>query len=72
VVMAGGGIKGGQVYGSSDATGSEPKDNPVSVEDLGATILDRLGINPRKEYHSPNGRLFRLSNGGDPIRSPIV
>jgi hypothetical protein len=34
VVMAGGGIQGGQIYGSSDATGAEPKDNPVSVASL--------------------------------------
>jgi hypothetical protein len=72
VLMAGAGVKGGQVYGSSDATGSDPKDHPVSVEDLTATIYDRLGINPAKEYHSPSGRPVRLSNNGNPIRSPLV
>jgi hypothetical protein len=72
VLMAGAGVKGGQVYGSSDATGSDPKDNPVSVEDLTATIYDRLGVNPAKEYHAPNGRPVRLSNNGNPIRSPLV
>jgi hypothetical protein len=72
VLMAGAGIKGGQVYGSSDATGSDPKDHPVTMEDLAATIYDRLGINPAKEYHSPSGRPVRLSNNGNPIRSPLV
>ncbi len=72
VLLAGGGIQGGQVYGSSDASGAEPKDNPVSMEDLTATIYDRLGIDPTKEYHTPSGRPVRLSNGGKPLRSPLV
>jgi len=38
VLMAGGGIQGGQIYGSSDATGAEPKDNPVSVQQIIATM----------------------------------
>ena len=72
VLLAGAGIKGGQVYGSSDATGAEPKDNPTSIEDLVATIYDRLGMDPKKEYQAPNGRPIRLSNNGTPIRSPLV
>jgi hypothetical protein len=38
--MAGGGIEGGQIYGSSDATGSEPKDNPISLEKIVSTIAN--------------------------------
>ncbi len=38
VLLAGGGIPGGQIYGSSDATGAEPKDNPVSVAQILATL----------------------------------
>ncbi len=72
VLLAGAGIKGGQVYGSSDATGAEPKDNPTSIEDLTATIYDRLGIDPKKEYHAASGRPIRLSNNGTPVRSPLV
>lgn len=72
VLLGGAGIKGGQVYGSSDAAGSDPKDNPVSVEDLTATIYDRLGMDPTKEYHAPNGRPVRLSNNGTPVRGPLV
>jgi hypothetical protein len=41
VLMAGGGIQGGQIYGSSDATGAEPKDNPVSVQQIIASTLHR-------------------------------
>jgi hypothetical protein len=38
VIMAGGGIEGGRIYGSSDATGAEPKDNPVSIASILATL----------------------------------
>jgi hypothetical protein len=41
VLMAGGGIQGGQIYGSSDATGAEPKDNPMSVTQILAATLTR-------------------------------
>lgn len=44
VLMAGGGIQGGQVYGSSDAIGAEPKDNPVRVERIMATIREAAGM----------------------------
>ncbi len=71
-LLAGAGIKGGQAYGSSDSTGSEPKDNPTSMEDLVATVYDRLGVDPKKEYRAPSGRPIRLSNNGTPIRSPLV
>ncbi|MYB54673.1 MAG: DUF1501 domain-containing protein [Acidobacteriia bacterium] len=72
VVLAGAGVQGGQVYGSSDAVGGEPKDDPVSMEDLTATIYDRLGIDPDKEYHTPTNRPVRLANRGKPIRAPLV
>ncbi len=52
IVLAGGGIVGGQVYGATDADGRTVKDNPVSEGDLFATIYSALGINPRaKHYH---------------------
>ena len=41
--MAGGGIRGGQIYGSSDAIGAEPKDNPVSVARIMATMNCAMG-----------------------------
>ena len=47
IVLAGGGIKGGQVYGETDIDGKEVKDKPVSEGDLFATIYTALGINPR-------------------------
>jgi hypothetical protein len=69
VLLAGAGIAGGQAYGSSDAHAAEPRDNPVSVEDLYATIYDRLGIDPNMEYHTSTGRPVKLSNGGKPVRA---
>ena len=53
VVMAGGGIRGGQIYGSSDTNGSEPKDHPVSVTRIMATVGEitgkRTGAEPVRE-----------------------
>ncbi len=46
VVLAGGGIRGGQVIGSSDALGGEPNNRPVRAEQLAATIYYALGIGP--------------------------
>ncbi|MDE0125095.1 MAG: DUF1501 domain-containing protein [Bryobacterales bacterium] len=71
-VLAGAGVQGGQAYGSSDSVGGEPRDNPVSMEDLTATIYDRLGIDPDKEYHTPTNRPVRLANRGKPITSHLV
>ena len=61
--VAGAGIPGGHVHGSSDATASEVKDNPVTVEDFTATVYERLGIDYHKEYQTPIGRPVRLSAG---------
>lgn len=62
-LMAGAGIPGGHVHGSSDAIASEVKDNPVTVEDFSATVYDRLGIDYSQEYETPIGRPVRLSMG---------
>src|SRR5262249_18411805 len=50
IVLAGGGIQGGQVYGATDAEGKGVKDNPVTEGDLFATIYTALGINPRVKH----------------------
>src|SRR5665213_2923832 len=44
--MAGGGIRGGQIYGSSDRIGGEPRDNPVDAQTVIATIYQAMGIQP--------------------------
>ena len=63
LVMAGGGIQGGQVYGSSDSKGAVPHDRPCRPEDIHATIYDCLGISPRTEIHDVLDRPFPVSHG---------
>ena len=66
VVMAGGGVTGGAMYGSSDKIGAYPDLNPVTPGDLAATIFWRFGLDPPTELHDVNGRPFRLA-AGEPI-----
>jgi len=54
-IFAGGGVKGGQVIGSSDAIASEPKDRPVHASDIPATIFHALGIGPDATIPGPTG-----------------
>ena len=72
VVMAGGGIKQGIVYGSSNATASEPEDDPLTVEDWATTIYDRLGIVADKELMSPGDRPIEIVDGGKVRKALIV
>jgi uncharacterized protein (DUF1501 family) len=67
--IAGGGIKGGVVHGSSDIDGAEPHDNPVRVPDIHATVCHALGINPDKEVMTPLQRPMKLVDKGTPIKS---
>ncbi len=64
VVMAGGGIKQGIVHGSSNATASEPEDDPLTVEDWATTIYDRMGIVADKELMAPGARPIEIVDGG--------
>jgi uncharacterized protein (DUF1501 family) len=68
VVLAGGGIRGGQVIGVSDRIGAYPKSDPVTPADLHATIFTALGYDPHAiTYPSAEGRPLLLSEG-TPIR----
>jgi Protein of unknown function (DUF1501) len=68
VVLAGGGIKGGQVVGSSDAIGGAPVDRPVTPSHVAATVYKSLGIPIDTELKTPQGRVVRLvDHGFDPI-----
>lgn len=71
-VMAGGGIKRGLFYGTSDATGSEPADNPVEVHDWAATIYDLVGIDYNKPLMAPGDRPVKIVDGGKPIKDIMV
>jgi hypothetical protein len=72
VVLAGGGITRGQVYGSSDAFATAPEDNPLSVEDLATTVYDRLGIVADKELMAPGDRPMEIVDGGKVINEICV
>jgi hypothetical protein len=64
VILAGGGIRGGQVVGQSDATGAYPAVRPVKAADVHATVFAALGYDPHKtEFPSPDGRPMLLSYG---------
>jgi hypothetical protein len=65
--MAGGGVKGGTVIGSSDEDGYKPKDRPVAVPDLHATVCHALGIDGTKEVITPLQRPLKLVDGGKPV-----
>jgi uncharacterized protein (DUF1501 family) len=68
VVLAGGGIKGGMVYGASNATASEPDSDPVSPGDLATTMYHLLGIVADKELMAPGGRPIEIVDGGEVIK----
>jgi len=64
VAFAGGGFKKGLIYGSSDATGAEPDSNPLTVENMSATVFNQLGINPEKHLIAPGGRPAAIVKDG--------
>lgn len=63
-LMAGGGIKKGQVYGSSNATASEPEEDALGVQDWATTIYKCLGITADKELMAPGARPIEIVDGG--------
>ena len=64
VLLAGGGVKKGMVYGASDAIAAEPADNPLTVEDLATTVYHCLGIVADKELMAPGNRPAEIVDGG--------
>jgi hypothetical protein len=63
VLLAGGGIQGGAVYGASDKHAAFPQTDPVTPEDIAATIYDAMGLEPSSEIHDRFGRPLELSTG---------
>jgi hypothetical protein len=61
ILFAGAGVRGGQVVGSSDRTGSEPKDRPVSPEEVAATVYAALGIDSSTRLPGPDNRMIPLA-----------
>ncbi len=62
-VLAGGGVRGGQVHGASDRIGAYPAASPVTPADVAATVFWRFGIDPAAEVHDQIGRPFKLAEG---------
>jgi len=62
MLLAGGGIKGGTIYGATDELGWRAVENPVHVHDLHATMLNRLGFDHTKLTYQYSGRPFRLTD----------
>jgi hypothetical protein len=67
VLLAGGGVNGGSVFGASDKIGAYPDTDPVTPADLAATIFWRFGIDPATEIHDLGGRPYKLTEG-QPLR----
>ena len=68
MILAGGGIKGGQVLGESDATASGPKNDGFTPDDVAATFFHTLGIDHHKEYHTNTGRPVMIVRDGKVIQ----
>jgi uncharacterized protein (DUF1501 family) len=71
LVLAGGGVRGGQVLGATDAKGEAVKERSVTVPDLYATLLTAFGIEPAKVYRSPGGRPIKLADKGKAVQELI-
>ena len=72
VVLAGGGIKKGFAYGTSDATATEPEDDPLTVENLAFTVYDCLGINADKELMAPGNRPIEIVDDGNLVKELLA
>ncbi len=72
VMLAGGGIKGGTFYGTSNATASEPETDAVGPEDLATTVYHQLGIVADKELMAPGDRPIEICDGGKVIKGLLA
>ena len=66
-MLAGAGIRSGQVIGKTSPNGQEVIDRAVSVEDLFQTICSAMKIDADKELFTPGGRPLKIVDGGKPI-----
>jgi len=63
VCMSGGGLKGGQVVGATDDKAEAPTERPVTPEDIAATLYAALGLDIRRQFHTPSGRPVQVAQG---------
>lgn len=72
VVVSGGGFKRGYAHGTTQADGMAPATNPLSPDDLAATIFEQLGIDPHKELQTNNGRPMQIVRDGKPVEELLA
>ncbi|MCX6956034.1 MAG: DUF1501 domain-containing protein, partial [Verrucomicrobia bacterium] len=72
IALAGGGVKRGYVHGSSDATGGEPDNDPLSVEDYAATIFNQIGIDSNKTLMTAGGRPQAIVKDGHVVKELLA
>lgn len=72
IVMAGGGIKRGQVYGASDSLAAEPAASPLGVEDYAHTVFHLLGIDGGKDLMSPGNRPQPIVTNGQVVKGLLA
>jgi hypothetical protein len=72
VVMAGGGIRKGYAHGTTDAQGMAPATEPVTPDDVSATIFNRLGLDPHSELMTSTGRPITLFREGKVIQKLLA
>jgi hypothetical protein len=72
VALAGGGVQGGRVVGSSDSTGESPADRPVTPSDLVHTVYSLLGVDPESSLTTPDGRPIRLTAESSSLIEELV
>jgi hypothetical protein len=71
VVLAGGGMTMGQAVGASDAKAEQPKERPLTPEDVLATMYSHLGIDRDHEFLNEAQRPLKILNSGEPIRELV-
>lgn len=71
-VLAGGGIRGGNVHGATDPVGGNVVGAATTVPDLLATMATLLGLDPAHSETSPAGRPVSVTDGGTPIRELLA
>ncbi len=71
ILLAGGGVPGGQVYGKTDAHAAFVKEHPHSPADFACSVYALLGIDPHRHYRTPGGQPVPIVQGGEPIRAIV-
>jgi len=72
VLIAGGGIAGGRVIGSSNPRGEYPRSHPVTPADLMATLYHQLGIDPETTFFNRAGQPIKIVAGGGAVIRDLI